>query len=139
VPWTEPRHPTSPGAVEVIDRAALSARGKPLQKERWAGVVDSVGSHTLADAAARTRYGGTVTACRLAQGMDFPAPVAPFILRSVRLIGIHSVIPPAAAGGRTGASGEPTGHRQIGGDCAGNRIGRGNRPAPELLAGKVRG
>lgn len=80
------------GAAEVIDRASLSAPGKPLQKERWAGVIDSVGSHTLANALAQTRYGGTVAACGLAQGMDLPASVAPFILRSVKLIGIDSVM-----------------------------------------------
>lgn len=80
------------GAAEVIDRAELSAPGKPLQKERWAGVVDSVGSHTLANAVAQTRYGGTVAACGLAQGMDFPATVAPFILRAVKLIGVDSVM-----------------------------------------------
>ena len=79
------------GAHEVLDRALLSAPGKPLQKERWAGVVDSVGSHTLANACATTRYGGVVTACGLAQGMDFPASVAPFILRGVSLLGIDSV------------------------------------------------
>lgn len=84
------------GAVEVIDRAALSAPGKPLQRERWAGVIDSVGSHTLANAVAQTCYGGTVTACGLAQGMDFPASVAPFILRGVKLIGIDSVMAPHA-------------------------------------------
>ncbi len=82
------------GATTVIDRAELSAPGKPLQKERWAGVVDSVGSHTLANACAQTRYGGIVTACGLAQGMDFPATVAPFILRAVRLIGVDSVACP---------------------------------------------
>ena len=79
------------GADDVIDRATLSAPGKPLAKERWAGVVDSVGSHTLANACAATRQGGTVTACGLAQGMDFPATVAPFILRGVTLAGINSV------------------------------------------------
>lgn len=82
------------GASSVIDRAELSAPGKPLQKELWAGVVDAVGSHTLANACAQTRYGGTVTACGLAQGMDFPATVAPFILRGVRLIGVDSVMCP---------------------------------------------
>ncbi len=82
------------GAAEVIDRAELSAPGKPLQKERWAGVVDSVGSHTLANAVAQVRYGGTVAACGLAQGMDFPASVAPFILRGVKLIGVDSVMAP---------------------------------------------
>lgn len=79
------------GASEVIDRALLSAPGKPLQKERWAAVVDSVGSHTLANACAATRSGGAVTACGLAQGLDFPASVAPFILRGVCLYGINSV------------------------------------------------
>jgi acrylyl-CoA reductase (NADPH) len=87
---------TTLGAAEVIDRALLSAAGKPLQKERWAGVVDSVGSHTLANACAQTRYAGTVTACGLAQAMDFPASVAPFILRGVKLIGIDSVMAPQA-------------------------------------------
>jgi acrylyl-CoA reductase (NADPH) len=82
------------GAAEVIDRAALQAPGKPLQKERWAAVVDSVGSHTLANACAQTRYGGTIAACGLAQGMDFPATVAPFILRGCALLGIDSVVCP---------------------------------------------
>lgn len=88
---------TALGAVEVMDRSSLGEPGKPLQKERWAAVVDCVGSHTLANACAQTRYGGVVTACGLAQGMDFPASVAPFILRSVRLIGIDSVMAPRAA------------------------------------------
>ncbi|HTZ69969.1 MAG TPA: MDR family oxidoreductase [Acetobacteraceae bacterium] len=82
------------GATTIIDRAELSAAGKPMQKERWAGVVDSVGSHTLANACAQTRYGGVVTACGLAQGMDFPASVAPFILRGVSLLGVDSVMAP---------------------------------------------
>jgi acrylyl-CoA reductase (NADPH) len=82
------------GASEVIDRAELASAGKPLQKERWAAVVDSVGSHTLANACAQTRYGGTVAACGLAQGMDLPLTVAPFILRGVRLLGIDSVMCP---------------------------------------------
>ncbi len=80
------------GAAEVIDRATLSAPGKPLAKERWAGVIDAVGSHTLANACASTRYGGVVAACGLAQGMDFPASVAPFILRGITLCGIDSVM-----------------------------------------------
>jgi acrylyl-CoA reductase (NADPH) len=80
------------GAADVIDRAELSAPGKPLQKERWAAVVDAVGSHTLVNACAQVRYGGVVTACGLAQGMDFPASVAPFILRGVTLAGIDSVM-----------------------------------------------
>jgi acrylyl-CoA reductase (NADPH) len=84
------------GAADVIDRAELSAPGKPLAKERWAGVVDTVGSHTLANACASTKYGGVVTACGLAQGMDFPSSVAPFILRGVTLAGIDSVMAPRA-------------------------------------------
>lgn len=79
------------GATEVIDAKGLSDAGKPLQKERWAGVVDSVGSHTLANACAQTRALGIVAACGLAQGMDFPASVAPFILRGVTLVGVNSV------------------------------------------------
>ena len=82
------------GAAEVVDRAALSQPGKPLQKQRWAGTVDSVGSHTLANACAQTLDEGVVTACGLAQGMDFPVTVAPFILRGVKLDGINSVTCP---------------------------------------------
>ena len=84
------------GAAEVISRDELSAPGKPLAKERWAGVVDSVGSHTLANACASTRYGGAVAACGLAQGMDLPGSVAPFILRGITLYGIDSVMAPMA-------------------------------------------
>ncbi|MGY2397955.1 acrylyl-CoA reductase (NADPH) [Pseudomonas sp. SDO5271_S396] len=84
------------GASEIIDRATLSAPGKPLAKERWAAVIDSVGSHTLANACAATKANGTVAACGLAQGMDFPASVAPFILRGVTLAGINSVTQPKA-------------------------------------------
>ena len=82
------------GAAEIIDRATLSEPGKPLARERWAGAVDTVGSHTLANVCASMRYRGTVTACGLAQGMDFPATVAPFILRGVTLAGIDSVMAP---------------------------------------------
>lgn len=84
------------GATEIIDRATLSEPGRPLGRERWAGAIDSVGSHTLANVCASTRYGGTVAACGLAQGMDFPASVAPFILRGVTLVGIDSVMRPCA-------------------------------------------
>lgn len=80
------------GVSEVIDRAELSAPGKPLQKERWAAVVDTVGSHTLANACASTQYGGVVAACGMAQGMDLPSSVAPFILRGVTLQGVDSVM-----------------------------------------------
>ncbi len=84
------------GAAEVIDRATLSAPGKPLQRERWAAVVDAVGSHTLVNALAQTRYGGVVAACGLAQGADLPATVMPFILRGVTLAGVDSVMAPLA-------------------------------------------
>ena len=128
------------GAADVIDRAALSAPGKPMQKERWAGVVDSVGSHTLVNALAQTRYGGTVTACGLAQGMDLPASVAPFILRSVKLIGIDSVLAPMA-------------RREAAWACLASDLDAGKlaaitreitlaealATAPDILAGKVRG
>ncbi|ALP63082.1 MULTISPECIES: acrylyl-CoA reductase (NADPH) [Paraburkholderia] len=82
------------GAQEIIDRAELSGPGKPLAKERWVAAIDAVGSHTLANACAGTAYGGIVAACGLAQGMDFPATVAPFILRGVTLAGIDSVMAP---------------------------------------------
>lgn len=84
------------GASEIVDRNELSAPGKPIGKERWAGAVDAVGSHTLANVLAMTKYGGTVAACGLAQGMDLPASVAPFILRGVTLAGIDSVMAPMA-------------------------------------------
>ncbi|MCL7463298.1 MDR family oxidoreductase [Pseudomonas sp. NW5] len=84
------------GAVEIIERSSLSEPGRPLGRERWAGAIDSVGSHTLANVCASTRYGGCVAACGLAQGMEFPATVAPFILRGVTLAGIDSVMRPRA-------------------------------------------
>ena len=87
---------TDLGATAVIDRSELDAPGKPLQSQRWAGAVDSVGSQTLATVLAQTRYGGTVAACGLAQGPDLPATVLPFILRAVTLVGINSVEAPAA-------------------------------------------
>jgi len=85
---------TKLGAAEVIDREHLSEPGRPLSKERWAGAVDSAGSHTLSNVCASMKYGATVTACGLAQGMDFPSTVAPFILRGVTLVGIDSVMRP---------------------------------------------
>ena len=84
------------GAADIIDRAELSAPGKPLGKERWAAGVDSVGSHTLANVLAQTKYAGAIAACGLAQGMDLPASVAPFILRGVALLGVDSVMAPQA-------------------------------------------
>lgn len=79
------------GASEVIDRKELSEKGRPLGKERWAGAIDTVGSHTLANICATTKYGGVVAACGLAQGFDFPSTVMPFILRGVILNGVDSV------------------------------------------------
>ena len=84
------------GAVEVLERAQFASPGKPMGKERWAGAVDAVGSHTLANVCATTKYRGVVTACGLAGGMDFPASVAPFILRGVTLVGVDSVMCPQA-------------------------------------------
>jgi len=82
------------GAAEIIDRRTLSAQGAPITSEKWAGAVDSVGSHTLANVLAQTRYRGVVTSCGLAQGMDLPGSVLPFILRNVTLAGIDSVNAP---------------------------------------------
>ncbi|MGH1549948.1 MDR family oxidoreductase [Leifsonia poae] len=87
---------TDLGASAVIDRSELDAPGKPLQSQRWAGAIDSVGSQTLATVLAQTRYGGTVAACGLAQGPDLPTTVLPFILRAVTLVGINSVEAPPA-------------------------------------------
>jgi acrylyl-CoA reductase (NADPH) len=84
------------GAASIVDRAELASPGKPLGRERWSGVVDTVGSHTLANACATVRYGGAVAACGNASGMDLPASVAPFILRGVTLYGIDSVRAPTA-------------------------------------------
>jgi acrylyl-CoA reductase (NADPH) len=123
-----------------MDRAELAAPGKPLGKERWAGVVDAVGSTTLANACAQTRYRGAVTACGLAGGMDLPASVAPFILRGITLYGIDSVRAPRplreqawarlASDLRPAALASMT--REIG---LGEVIGA----AGDLLVGKVRG
>jgi acrylyl-CoA reductase (NADPH) len=84
------------GAADIIDRAEFAEPGRPLGRERWAGAVDAVGSHTLANVLSQTRYGGAVAACGLAQGMDLPGSVAPFILRGVTLCGIDSVMAPKA-------------------------------------------
>ncbi len=93
---SESAYLTGLGAAEVIDAAELAGPGRPLAKERWAGAIDAVGSHTLANVLSATRYGGTVAACGLAQGMDLPASVAPFILRNVTLAGVDSVMRPKA-------------------------------------------
>ena len=84
------------GASEIIDRDELSEAGRPLGRERWAGGIDAVGSHTLANVLAQTKYGGAVAACGLAQGFDLPTSVMPFILRGVSLLGIDSVMAPKA-------------------------------------------
>ena len=128
------------GAAEVIDRAALAAPGKPLQKERWAGVVDAVGSHTLANACAQTRYRGAVAACGLAQGMDFPSSVAPFILRGVRLIGVDSVMCPQAE--RRAAwtrLARDLDMAKLDAMTTGIGLADAIAAAPEILAGRVRG
>jgi acrylyl-CoA reductase (NADPH) len=92
----EAEHLHGLGASAIMDRAALDGPAKPLQKENWAAAIDCVGSHTLANVLAGTRYGGVVAACGLAQGMDLPMTVAPFILRGVTLVGVDSVYAPAA-------------------------------------------
>lgn len=90
----EQEYLTALGASEIIDRATLSAPGGPIGRERWAGAIDSVGSHTLANVLAQTQYRGVVAACGLAQGVDLPVTVLPFILRNVTLAGIDSVNAP---------------------------------------------
>lgn len=137
---SEAAYLTQLGADSIIDRAELSEKGRPLAKERWAGVVDSVGSHTLVNACAATKYGGAVAACGLAQGADFPATVMPFILRGVRLLGVDSVMAPKAARlaawERLARDLDPA---LI--DVIGAEIGLGDAiaAASDLLAGKVRG
>jgi acrylyl-CoA reductase (NADPH) len=128
------------GAAEIIDRAELSAPGKPLAKERWIAAVDTVGSHTLANACAATRYGGVVAACGLAQGMDFPSTVAPFILRGITLAGIDSVMAPITVRERA--------WQRLATDLDRSALERMTREislaqaipaAAEILAGQVRG
>jgi acrylyl-CoA reductase (NADPH) len=128
------------GATEIIDRAELSQPGRPLGKERWAGVVDSVGSHTLANACASTMHGGSVAACGLAQGMDLPATVAPFILRGVNLLGIETSLRPraerVATWQRLTSMANVSWFDDIARDIA---LGEAIPQAAELLAGKIRG
>nr|WP_254218077.1 MDR family oxidoreductase [Burkholderia multivorans] len=128
------------GAAEILDRAQFSAPGKPLGKERWAGAVDVAGSHVLANVCATTRYRGVVTACGLAAGMDFPATVAPFILRGVTLVGIDSVMCPRDE--------RLTAWRRLATDLDVAKLGDIGREvgladaiplADELIRGKVRG
>lgn len=128
------------GASAVMDRASLSAPGKPLQKERWAGVVDAVGSHTLANACAQTRYGGVVAACGLAQGADFPATVMPFILRGITLAGVDSVMAPLArrqlAWQRLAQDLDPAKLEMMTEEVP---LARAAEKAEDLMTGKVRG
>ncbi|WP_372827534.1 MDR family oxidoreductase [Polaromonas sp.] len=128
------------GAAAVMDRAELSAPGKPMQKERWAAVVDAVGSHTLANACAQVRYGGVVAACGLAQGADFPATVMPFILRGVTLAGIDSVMAPLArrqqAWDRLATDLDPSRLEAMIEEVP---LARAAEKAADLTAGKVRG
>lgn len=128
------------GAHDVIDRNTLSGPGKPLAKERWAGAVDSVGSHTLANICASTRRGGVVTACGLAQGMDLPATVAPFILRGVTLAGVDSVYQPMGARiNAWNALAEPALLAQLVGNTREIGLAEAIDRARDLLAGRIAG
>lgn len=137
---SEAEYLTQLGADSIIDRAELSEKGRPLAKERWAGVIDSVGSHTLVNACAAVKYGGAVAACGLAQGADFPATVMPFILRGVRLLGVDSVMAPKAARlaawERLARDLDPALIDVIGAEIG---LGEAIAAASDLLAGKVRG
>lgn len=128
------------GASSLLDRTALSNPGKPWQKERWAGVVDAVGSHTLANALAQTRYGGVVAACGLAQGMDLNTSVMPFILRGVTLAGIDSVMAPLArrqrAWSRLARDLDPALLETMVEEVP---LGQAQARAQDLMAGRVRG
>lgn len=128
------------GADTVIDRAEYAERGKPLQRERWAGVVDTAGSHTLANACAQTKYGGAVAACGLAQGADFPATVMPFILRGVCLLGVDSVMAPKGprlkAWERLARDLDPASLETIGQEIG---LGDAIEAAGKFMAGTVKG
>ncbi|MEY4267616.1 MAG: hypothetical protein RIS90_2151 [Pseudomonadota bacterium] len=128
------------GASSLLDRTALSNPGKPWQKERWAGVVDAVGSHTLANALAQTRYGGVVVACGLAQGMDLTTSVMPLILRGVTLAGIDSVMAPLSrrqrAWSRLARDLDPALLEAMVEEVP---LGQAQARAQDLMAGRVRG
>lgn len=132
---------TKLGATTIIDRAELSAPGKPFQRERWAGVVDSVGSHTLANAIAATKYRGAVAACGLAQGSDLATTVMPFILRGVALLGVDSVNcpigPRMAAWDRLARDLDKDLLALIGSQTVG--LAEAIQTAADLIDGKVRG
>ena len=128
------------GAASIIARDELSGPAKPLGKERWAGAVDVAGSHTLANIISQTKYGGVVTACGLAQGLDLPATVAPFILRNVTLQGVESVMVPQAL--------RRTAWDRLARDLDLDKLGEMTTTyplsevvelAPKILAGQIRG
>ena len=128
------------GAAEVLGRAEFAIPGKPLGKERWAGAVDVVGSHVLANVCATTRYGGVVAACGLAGGMDFPATVAPFILRGVTLVGIDSVMCPRPARLEAWARlARDLDIAKLDAITHGIGLSEAIAAAPSLLAGQIRG
>jgi len=128
------------GASEIIDRAELGSPGRPLGKERWAGAIDVAGSHTLANALASTSYGGAVAAAGLAQGMDLPASVAPFILRGVTLIGIDSVMAPKARRVKAWERlAQDLDREKLASMTATHPLADVLALAPDILAGKVRG
>jgi acrylyl-CoA reductase (NADPH) len=136
----EAEYLTGLGAAEVVDRAEFAHAGRPLGKERWAAGVDSVGSHTLANILAQTKYNGAVAACGLAQGMDLPTSVAPFILRGVALLGIDSVMCPKPrrlkAWARLARDLDPQALAAVTTTVALTEV---IDSAPKILAGQVRG
>ena len=128
------------GAREIINRSELSGTPRAMGKERWAGVIDSVGSATLANALSMTRYGGTVAACGLAQGMDLPGSVAPFILRGITLTGIDSVMAPKARRGEAwDRLARDLDRATLDAMTVTRPIADAPSLAPDILAGKVRG
>jgi acrylyl-CoA reductase (NADPH) len=128
------------GAAEVIDRAELAGPARALGKERWAGGIDAVGSHTLANVLSMTRYGGTVAACGLAQGMDLATSVAPFILRGVTLAGIDSVMAPKAARVEAwGRLARDVDKQKLAAMTVTRPVADAVALADDILAGKVRG
>jgi acrylyl-CoA reductase (NADPH) len=128
------------GASSLIERGTLNQPGKPLQAERWAGVVDSVGSHTLVNACAQTRINGAVAACGLAQGGDFPATVMPFILRGLTLYGINSVCIDEALRARAWTLlAQHLDRELLDSLCGEIGLSQAIDDAPRLLAGEVRG
>lgn len=137
---TEAAYLTALGAAEVMDRNLLSAPGKPLARERWAGAVDTVGSHTLANVCAAMKYRGVVAACGLAQGADLPATVMPFILRGVTLAGVDSVYCPRPdrleAWQRLARDLDPTVLESLSTEIG---LGEAIAAAAALMAGHVRG